>query len=286
MKYVLATAAVAAAAGLALAGVPAASAATTRPARAGPPAAVRPLVRAQVTLPRTHLPHLTPGKTTATSGNWSGWADSADSGVALRYVQSDWNIPSVNCAGSTLGTEGAAYNSDWVGLDGFGSDTVEQTGTTAYCDGSATPSYDAWYEMYPLAPVAFSGVSPGDAVDAAVYFNGSSYNISLTDLTTGGEITTTQPCPSGSSCKNSSAEVIVEDPGDSAPGLGLADFGQVNFTNSQVTSRDGTKGTLASGSLWTATSINMVDQSNNDVLATAGPLEGGAAFADTWVQSL
>ena len=293
MRHVIATAAaaVAAAAGLALAGVPAAGAATTSSTSASgtaaSPAAVRPLVRANVTLPRTHLPHLTPGEATATTGNWSGYGDAANKGVALRYVQADWNVPSVNCAGSTLGTGELAYNSDWVGLDGFNSATVEQTGTTAYCQqGSTTPTYYAWYEVFPSDPVAFSGVAPGDAINASVYFNGKTYGITLTDLTTGGKITTTQACPAKSTCKNSSAEVIVEDPGDSAPDLGLADFGQVNFTNAQVTSRNGTKGTLTSGSLWKATAINLADLSNHHVLAKAGPLEGGAAFADTWVQSL
>jgi Peptidase A4 family len=292
MKRVLATAAaaVAAAAGLALAGVPAAApagAAGTAAARPAATAAVRPLVRASVTLPRTHLPHLTPGETTATSGNWSGWGDAANKGVALRYVQSDWNVPSVDCAASTLGSGDFAYNSDWVGLDGFNSSTVEQTGTTAYCDTSGAATYYAWYEMYPNPPVAFSGVAPGDAIDASVYFNGTSYAISLKDVTTGSTLpVASQRCPSGSTCKNSSAEVIVEDPGNSAPTFGLADFGQANFTSSQVTSRNGTKGTLAAGSLWKATQISMDNSSNGDILATAGPLQGGAAFVDSWVRSL
>jgi Peptidase A4 family len=223
---------------------------------------------------------------TATSGNWSGWADAADKNVALRFVQADWNIPSISCARSTEGSEGAAYTSQWVGLDGFSSSTVEQTGTTAFCQGTDPAAYYAWYEFYPMDPVTFSGVSPGDAMDASVYFNGSTYTTTLTDLTTGSARTRTQRCPSGSTCANSSAEVIMEDPGDSAPGLGLAAFGQVNFTSARVTSRNGTKGTLASGGLWKATQINLADSSNGQVLATAGPLEGGAAFADTWVRSL
>ena len=291
MKHVIATAAaaVAAAAGLALVGVPAAGAATTSSASASGtaagPAAVRPLVRANVTLPNTHLPHQTSGAATS-AGNWSGYADAANKGVALRYVQADWNVPSISCARSTQSTAGEAVTSEWVGLDGFNSKTVEQTGITADCTGTAAAEYFAWYALSPNAAVAFTGVAPGDAISASVYFNGTKYETLLTDLTTGARISTTQACPQAGTCKNSSAEVIVNNPADSATIPGLADFGQVSFTSAQVTSRNGTKGTLASGSLWKSTQLKLEDGSNGDVLATAGPLEGGAAFADTWVRSL
>jgi Peptidase A4 family len=289
-------------AGLALAGLPAAIPATAQAATAGaagsPTAAtapgvtvhslrpLRPLRRALVTLPRTELPHLRAAVAVAYSGNWSGYADSARQNVVLRYVQADWKIPQVNCALSSAGSAGQATSSDWVGLDGYSSTTVEQTGTTTVCDGSLTPHYYAWYEMYPLNPVAFSDVGPGDAVDAAVYFNGSAYTITPTDLTSGGQINVTQKCPAGSRCQNSSAEVITEDPGRSAPEVGLADFGQATFTAARVTSRNGTHGTLGTEGLWTSARVQLEDTSNGHMLATAGLLRRGRAFVETWLQSL
>src|SRR5208282_1862477 len=36
-------------------------------------------------------------------------------------------------------------SSEWVGIDGWSSDTVEQTGTDADCNGK-TPFYYVWYE--------------------------------------------------------------------------------------------------------------------------------------------
>ena len=52
-----------------------------------------------------------------------------------------------------------------------------------------------------------------------------------------------QSCKWGN-CRNSSAEVITEDPGNSAPSVNLADYGMVNVTGVGVTSGNGTKGTL------------------------------------------
>jgi Peptidase A4 family len=279
-KSALATLALAA---LALAGLPAAAHAATAPG-----VTVHSLRRALVTLPRTALPHPQAAAAVAVaySGNWSGYADSVHRHVALRYVQADWKIPPVNCALSRVGSGGQATNSDWVGLDGYNSRTVEQTGTTAVCDGSLTPHYYAWFEMFPLNPVAFSDVGPGDAIDAAVYFNGSAYQIKLTDLTSGGQISVTQKCPAGSQCLNSSAEVITEIPGESAPQVGLANFGQANFTSARVTSAEGTRGTLASGRLWTSARVQLEDTSNGHMLATAGPLRGGQAFVESWLRSL
>lgn len=263
-------------------------AASGSPARSGSPASQGPpptvtvsgLSLARVTLPRTHLPHLTP-HAVVTSSNWSGYAAVAKKKVHLRYVAATFTIPAVNCAKSTLGTQKLAYASNWAGLDGFNNSTVEQVGVDSYCDSSRTPQYDAWYEMYPLAPVVFSGVSPGDAITVSVYLNGTRYNLSLKDLTTGGKLLTTQPCPARSTCRHTSAEVITEDPGSAEPVIDLADFGLVNFTGATVTSRNGTHGSLAGNSLWTSSKIVMRD-AQDKLMAQPSPLEGGRAFNVTW----
>jgi hypothetical protein len=172
----------------------------------------------------------------------------------------------------------------FVGLVGIGDSTVEQIGSSSGCSGG-TASYLAFYEMFPFAPVAFSGISPGDAISVAVYFNSATnrWQLGLTDVTTGGNIATVQACPSGSTCRNRSAEVIAEAP-SSASGsiLPLADFGQANFEAVQVTSRNGTHGTLTSNSLWTADSLTMVNSTGTATLAAPGPAYAGQAFQDTW----
>jgi hypothetical protein len=270
-------------------GIIAACAAPAVAATDGGHAAARPTVHvhgmraaAGVSLPRTHLPHVTP-RNTVFATNWSGYAVAADSGIHIRFVAANFTIPSLNCANSPLGSSGFAYVGDWAGLDGLNSNTVEQTGVDAFCDSSGTPSYYAWYEMYPLAPVAFTGVGPGDAINASVFFNGSGYNLVLKDLTSGGSINTTQPCPSGSKCGNTSAEVITEDPGGAvANGVNLADFGMANYTGTAVTSTSGKHGTLASlANFWASTRIVMVDPGGTR-MAVPSSLYAGQAFNVGW----
>ena len=255
-------------------------------AATGSAASPKPTVRvsglslARVTLPRTHLPHLTP-HALVTSSNWSGYAAVAKRHVRLRFVTANFTIPAVNCTKSTLGNQHLAYASNWAGLDGFNSNTVEQTGVDSYCDSTRTPQYDAWYEMYPLAPVVYDGVHPGDAITVSVYLNGRKFNLSLLDHTTGAKMQTSQPCPNHSTCREAAAEVITEDPGNAEPAIDLADFGMVNFTGVAVTSANGTHGTLAANSLWTSSEIVMRD-SHKKLMAQPSSIEDGKAFNIVW----
>jgi hypothetical protein len=125
-------------------------------------------------------------------------------------------------------------------------------------------------------------------VVASVYFNSASgkYTLEVSDLTQkGAGFTVTESCPSGSTCANSSAEVITEAPGGGvAGGYDLADFGAVGYTNAAITSRSGTRGGLGATSLWSPTSITMTDPSGN-TMATAGPLQGSTAFLSSFVKS-
>ncbi len=230
-------------------------------------------------LPATHLPQIGPFNAALKAANWSGYADIACSTCAIRYVTASFTVPSVNCATSPDGSFAGIF----AGLDGINSRTVEQVGVEVGCSGG-TASYAAFYEMFPNAPVAFSGISPGDAISANVYFNAATnhWQLTLTDLTSGGNIATAQTCPSGSACRNASAEVIAEAPSSSAGAiLPLVAFGQVNYEAIGVTSRNGTRGSLVSNGLWSADSITMVNASGK-VLAQPGPAYGGQAFQDTW----
>jgi hypothetical protein len=231
-------------------------------------------------IPATHLPRITPVNAALQTTNWSGYADVVCGTCSLRYVAASFTLPSVNCKTSPDGSLVSVF----AGLDGIGDTTVEQTGVTAQCSGG-TASYFAWYEMFPLAPVAFTGVGPGDAISATVYYNAGTkrWQLGLTDLTTGGNIATAQACPSGSSCRNHSAEVIAEAPSSSSGAvLPLADFGQANLEAIQVTSLNGTHGSMSTNSLWTADSLTMVNSTGSAILAAPGPVFGGQAFQDTW----
>src|SRR5262245_38418315 len=73
----------------------------------------------------------------ATSSNWSGYAVTGAPG-SVTDVQGSWVVPAVTCSGGPN-----QYAAIWVGIDGFNSNTVEQTGTDSDCQ-NGTPTYYAW----------------------------------------------------------------------------------------------------------------------------------------------
>ena len=131
---------------------------------------------------------------------------------------------------------------------------------------------------------------PGDNIDVSVYYNQSTHlwQLSLNDTTQAAGLSTSQACPSGSTCSNTSAEVISEDPGGAVPaGYHLADFGQANYSGSRITTYNGTRGGLGSTSLWTSYPVTM--QNGHSVMASPGGLLSGnsggipvSAFSDYW----
>ena len=203
----------------------------------------------------------------STSTNWSGYATT---GGHYTSVSGSWKQPSATCsAGQT------AYSSFWVGIDGDTTNTVEQTGTDADCS-SGTPTYYAWYEMYPKFPVNLSNpVQPGDAISASVTTNGSgSFTLTIADSTQHWSFSTKQ---SSKKAKLGSAEWIAEAPSGSGGVLPLANFGTVSFSSC-----------LANG---VAISSNpnvdeiVMQTSGGTVKAQPSGLSGGTSFSVAWKHS-
>jgi hypothetical protein len=168
-------------------------------------------------------------QTTVTSTNWSGYAATGSSGQ-FTGVSSNWTEPTAKCTGF-----GDQYSAFWVGLDGFSSSTVEQTGSEADCAGR-TAEYSAWYEMYPAYPVYFSNrVRPGDNFTGSVAYhsNTGDFVITLTDSTQKWTQTVSRAV---AGAVRSSAEVIAEAPSSGISGgvLPLTNFGRVNFSAATV----------------------------------------------------
>ncbi len=65
---------------------------------------------------------------TATSTNWSGYAVTGANGT-YKSVSANWTEPTATCTSS----RSDLYASFWVGLDGYSSNSVEQTGTDSDC---------------------------------------------------------------------------------------------------------------------------------------------------------
>ncbi len=199
----------------------------------------------------------------STSGNWAGYAAT---GSTFTSVSASWVQPAVSCGSATT------YSSFWIGIDGDGSNSVEQTGTEADCSGGRA-YYSSWYEMYPAYPVNYSNtVSPGDHFTSTVSVSGSTFTLTLTDVTRGWTKTTTK---SSSTAKKYSAEVIAEAPSSSTGVLPLSNFGTASFTNSTANGQP-------IGN-FSPDRINMA--SGSTTKATTSALSGGGNFSVTWNHS-
>ena len=204
--------------------------------------------------------------TSATSENWSGYAAT---GGQFNSVSAAWTQPAVTC------TAQDTYSSFWVGLDGDGTQSVEQTGSEADCAGGSA-AYSGWYEMYPAAPVSYSNpVQPGDAMSASVTTSGNgTFTLTLTDQTQGWNQVTTQTL---ASAQLGSAEVIAEAPSSTTGVLPLSNFGTVNFTG--ATANGAPIGNSANLSELTMVSAGGATE------ATPSALTGGNAFSVAWSSS-
>ncbi len=210
------------------------------------------------------------------SSNWSGYAVTGSNG-AYSSVSASWTQPTATCSGGRHGRGGSdTYAAFWVGLDGYSSDSVEQTGTLIECVGS-TAEYAGWYEMYPAALTTYSNtLRPGDAMTASVTFSGTeTYTLVLKDATQGWTKTTVV---NETGLDRSSAEVITEAPCCTGSGgiLPLADFGTVSYSGS------GDNG--SSMGTQSPTEIIMVDGSGNQEDSTSS-ISSSGAFSNTWIRS-
>jgi hypothetical protein len=222
---------------------------------------------------------------TETSANWAGYA--VTHRQPFSSVTGRWIQPTAGCAGVS-----STYSAFWVGLGGFARNSfgVEQTGTLANCRGSS-PSYSAWYELYPKPPVPVRmAVRPGDRFSATVSVAKKIVLIRLKNVTTGKLFTKklrmNRP-------DLGSAEWVAEAPsgcdfsGNCAT-LPLTNFGTVSFSHATATVR-GHKGRI-SDPVWSATSIELhSDDPTHPSTAGANAIPGevgpdGGSFAVTWEQ--
>jgi hypothetical protein len=195
-----------------------------------------------------------------TSG-WAGYSASPIKGYVIDE-EANWNVPAIKCPSSPVDHPRADV---WVGMWGslpsmakrIGKHThtpdawVPQIGTDSRCDGLGLASYSLTWEMYSQVTGGGNGqqygldcpgdatyslcgnltsISPGDVVNAAVYFEGPytakpaqrKFEIRLTDLTTGdyvtGNMRTNKPVPIGDIAAQGG--VIVEN----EPPCGLVDL--------------------------------------------------------------
>jgi hypothetical protein len=189
----------------------------------------------------------------ASSGGWAGWVDTLPPG-SYQSSSATWTVPKVSC--DPLENSAAV---EWVGLDGFGESTVEQTGTQTFCE-FGQDSYGAWWELFgtPVnggALVNLPGndhVHPGDQIfDQVVAGQGSpvagppggpgfpgagQYLFYMVNFTERWSFWVIEP-PSAlnPSPPDQTVEWIVEQPSCFWTCQALAQYGQVTFTGMDLT---------------------------------------------------
>ncbi|MFL4910419.1 G1 family glutamic endopeptidase [Streptomyces sp. MMS24-I2-30] len=146
--------------------------------------------------------------------NWGGYVAQG----SFTKITGSWTEPHVVCRSNN------DKFAPWVGLDGWGSRTVEQAGVQTDCS-SGSPVRTAWYEMFPSPPVYWQDpVSEGDSMTASVTSDGAGgYTLALTDNTKGW----TESVKKTVQANNVSAEAIIESPNQAYPEIDSVRFTQV-----------------------------------------------------------
>lgn len=219
------------------------------------------------------------------STNWAGYAVTGARG-SVTDVRGSWVVPQV--VGGCPSTN--QYASFWVGIDGYSSSTVEQTGTDSDCQGGV-PVYYAWYEFYPKPSFRISGlsVSPGDVISAEVKYTGGKFTASIHDVTTGQAFSKSVKV----SAHRTSAEWIAEAPSSSGGVLPLADFGTVNFgldatgvASTCYATVSGVTGPIGSFTSSSVHSITMVNSAGTQTKASPSALSSDqTSFSVSWASS-
>jgi hypothetical protein len=219
------------------------------------------------------------------SSNWSGYAitgvgstaTNAVTNMSFTNVTGTWVQPTATC---TPGTSTSA--AIWVGLGGYtvGSNSLEQTGTSADCSSGGKATYSAWYELVPSPSVNIKlKIFAGDTITASVVISQTDVLVQVKNRTRHTVFTKRLAMEEPDS---TSAEWIAEAPSECTySGLcrtvPLTNFGAVTFSRIAALG-NGAGGTL-NGPQWESTPIQLVPHSRRffgDVNASSSSTAGAS----------
>lgn len=219
---------------------------------------------------------------------WAGYvvSDPGGGGLAFTSVSATWVQPKITCGAERLDSLGI-----WVGLGGYGTAGLEQTGIGTTCSRDANAVSVPWYEILPASATSIDPgrVEPGDTITARVDVGAArtSVMISIADETKRWRFSRTLPV---TSTDLSSAEWIVEAPGGCtrvACHLRLGNFGSLAMTKISVVA-NGHRGTIRDRR-WQATALYFVPTARH--AAQTGSIAGatpdrldtaGGSFRIAW----
>ena len=201
----------------------------------------------------------------------------ATTAMSFTDVTGTWKQPLATC---TPGQSTSAAM--WVGLGGYtqGSETLEQTGTSADCSSGGKATYSAWYELVPAPSVNVKlKIFAGDTITSTVLINGNDVLVQIKNRTRHTVFTKHVPMEAPDL---TSAEWIAEAPSEcTALGfcrtVALTNFGSVTFSKVAALG-NGAGGTL-NGPGWQATPIQLVPRARRffgDVNASANSTAGAS----------
>lgn len=214
-----------------------------------------------------------------TSTNWGGYVAaskmSSPKKNSVSAVYGTWIVPTLQP------TPDDSYTAIWVGIDGYGSPTVEQIGTSHDFVEGAQDDY-AWFEMYPGSAYLIDGfpLIPGDVISASVvYTSGSTFVLKLYNDTQQVFVTIPTQYTKSSTARRQSAEWIVEAPWWNGV-LPLSDFVTAYLWGCMATING--KTAPIKNSSWQNVGIGMVTGNGTPKAIPSDLLPDGGSFFMTW----
>jgi hypothetical protein len=207
---------------------------------------------------------------------WSGYivaSDVQNRSPVVSSVSASWTVPDIKPS------ENNTFLGVWVGIGGYGENTLIQTGTEQeYVNGRVV--YYAWYELLPdyLVRIPNVHVRAGDTVTASISLineNTDTWSIEIADVTRGQRFKKTVVYNSS----RLSAEWVVERPKVNDTISTLADFGNVTFTECKAT----VEGNTGAVSNFSYAQLAMYNQELQ--LVTVSPLNNdGSSFTVSYLE--
>ncbi len=207
---------------------------------------------------------------------WSGYVAKGN----FAMVQGDFTQPTINSSNPAY-----THESTWVGLGGYNTGKLVQTGTAMTTYGG-TNHYYAWYEyLSPANPnleVQFNSiiVNAGDKIHTYCSFQQANnlFNAYIANNTNGTSQSVLVNISASEYFDSSTAEFINEKPSWAATDNGLTNYGTTNWWNCQAYTMSCVWQSLGST---TYDKIIMYNPDNSNIRAVPNGLSG-QSFISTW----
>ncbi len=210
--------------------------------------------------------------------HWSGYivdlVNVQNKTEAVSSITGTWIVPQIKYS------ENNTYSSVWVGVGGYGEESLIQAGTEQHCENGQI-TYFAWYELLPktITTITTMEIHPGDKITTTITLVNEKQNnwlITLIDHTSGQNFQKTVTYNSS----QKTAEWVVERPMVNNQFSTLADFTQATLTDCSTTI-NGVTGSIKN---FTHTKAVMIGSSDNDLVITSALNNDGTGFTVTYLK--